>query len=179
LELADLAKRTNRLEEARQLMMKVCQLQPFASQGWLEYSKLEEEAGNLVKTRAILREGLNYCECSESLLTKAIKLEEKMGYLDDARQLLARLKNTPIEKVWRAVLEGALLEARDGKIHVARRILRYLMKHVPWYGPIYLEAFQLELREDRKKHLQLLTGVSTRSHAMGLFGFEESRCVRN
>lgn len=25
------------------------------------------------------------------------------------------------------------------------------MKHVPWYGPIYLEAFQLELREDRSQ----------------------------
>mmetsp|Transcript_23582 Transcript_23582/g.53815 ORF Transcript_23582/g.53815 Transcript_23582/m.53815 type:complete len:1913 (-) Transcript_23582:441-6179(-) len=164
LELADLAKRANRLEEARRLCKKVCQLQPFHSQGWLEYSKLEEEGGNLVKTRSILKEGLNYCECSESLLTRAIKLEEKMGCLDNARQLLARLKNTPIDKVWRAVLEGALLEARDGKIHVARRILKYLTKHVPWYGPIYLEAFQLELREDRSQEALAIVDRGLNTH---------------
>ena len=40
LELADLAKRENRLEEARELFKKVTVIQPYASQGWLEYSKV-------------------------------------------------------------------------------------------------------------------------------------------
>jgi len=43
LELADLAKRGNDFSEARHLYYKVCNLQPHVSQGWLEFSKLEEE----------------------------------------------------------------------------------------------------------------------------------------
>ena len=31
-----------------------------------------------------------------------------------------------------AVLEGALLEARAGRIPVARKFLQYLIQHVPW-----------------------------------------------
>ncbi len=31
-----------------------------------------------------------------------------------------------------------------GKVQVAREFLKYLISHVPWYGPIYYEAFRLE-----------------------------------
>jgi len=144
LELADLAKRSNRFADARRLYQQVCQLQPYASQGWLEYSKLEEECGHLNRGARILRAGLEYCEYSENLLTRAIKHEEKMGNTNRARELLARLKHVGIEKVWRTVLEGALLEARAGNVLMARRVLKYLMHHVPWYGPLYLEAYRLE-----------------------------------
>jgi tetratricopeptide (TPR) repeat protein len=144
LELADLAKRANRFDEARKLYQQVCHLQPEASQGWLEYSKLEEECGNMNLCAKILRAGLGYCQYSENLLTRAIKHEEKMGNLVRARELLARLKHVGIEKVWRTVLEGALLEARAGNDVMARRVLKYLMHHVPWYGPLYLEAYRLE-----------------------------------
>jgi len=149
LELADLAKRSNRIAEARQLYKRVCELQPYASQGWLEYSKLEEECGHLNRCARILKNGLEYCEYSESLLTRAIKHSEKMGNLDMARQLLARLKHVGIEKVWRSVLEGALLESRAGNTLMARRVLKYLMHHVPWYGPLYLEAYRVERDQGR------------------------------
>ena len=149
LELADLAKRSNRIAEARKLYKRVCELQPYASQGWLEYSKLEEECGHLNRCAKILKNGLEYCEYSESLLTRAIKHSEKMGNLDMARQLLARLKHVGIEKVWRSVLEGALLEARAGNTLMARRVLKYLMHHVPWYGPLYLEAYRVERDQGR------------------------------
>jgi la-related protein 1 len=149
LELADLAKRSNRIIEARERYRRVCELQPYASQGWLEYSKLEEECGHLNRCARILCSGLEYCEYSESLLTRAIKHAEKMGNLDMARQLLARLKHVGIEKVWRSVLEGALLEARAGNTLMARRVLKYLMHHVPWYGPLYLEAYRLERDQGR------------------------------
>jgi len=144
LELADLAKRSNRFDTARKLYQQVCKLQPYASQGWLEYSKLEEECGHLKTCARILRRGLEYCKFSENLLTRAIKHEEKMGNLGGARQLLARLKHVGIDKVWRTVLEGALLEARAGNSVMARRVLKYLMHHVPWYGPLYMEAYRLE-----------------------------------
>jgi tetratricopeptide (TPR) repeat protein len=151
IELADLAKRANRFVEARDLYQQVCRLQPYASQGWLEYSKLEEECGNMNICAKILRAGLGYCEYSEHLLTRAIKHEEKMGNLGRARELLARLKHVGIEKVWRTVLEGALLEARAGNDVMARRVLKYLMHHVPWYGPLYLEAYRLERDLGRSK----------------------------
>lgn len=144
LELADLAKRTNRFEEARKRYTHVCKIQPSASQGWLEFSKLEEECGRMKRCAEILYEGLTHCELSENLLTRAIKHEEKTNNLSKAREFLARLKHVGIEKVWRTVLEGALLESRAGNHLMARRVLKYLMHHVPWYGPLYLEAFKLE-----------------------------------
>ncbi|KAG7359705.1 expressed tetratricopeptide repeat protein [Nitzschia inconspicua] len=144
LEVADLIKRSNRFEEARKLFQQACQLQPYASQVWLEYSKLEEECGNMEMCTKILEAGLQYCEYSENLLSRAIKHEEKLGNLSRARELLSRLKHVGIEKVWRSVLEGALLESRAGNDVMARRVLKYLMHHVPWYGPLYLEAFKLE-----------------------------------
>jgi la-related protein 1 len=42
------------------------------------------------------------------------------------------------------VLEGALLEARAGNTDIARKFFKYLMSNVPWYGPIYFEAYRLE-----------------------------------
>ena len=125
LELADLAKRSNKSNAARSLYAKVCELQPYTPQGWLEYSKLEEECGDLPKCQRLLYTGLRYCEFNESLMTRTIKHEEKTGNLPGARSLLARLKHAPgIEKVWRTVLEGALFEARSGNPTVARRLLK-------------------------------------------------------
>jgi la-related protein 1 len=159
LEMADLAKRENKLYEARSLYIKVNQLQPFASQGWLEHSKMEEECGELSRCQLILRQGLEFCSTNEGLLTKAIKHEERMDNIDAARHLLGRLKTVGIDKAWRTMLEGALLEARAGKVTTARRIFRYLMLHVPWYGPIYLEAFRFEERcEEREKALKIING---------------------
>lgn len=66
LELADMAKRENMLEQARDYYMKVenittssclifffqvTKLQPYASQGWLEYAKMEEECGQVESCR--------------------------------------------------------------------------------------------------------------------------------
>jgi tetratricopeptide (TPR) repeat protein len=144
LELADIAKRANRFEAARTLYQKVCHLQPYAIQGWLEFSKLEEECGNMNICAKILRAGIDYCEYNDGLFARAIKHEEKVGNLSHARELLSRLKHLGIENVWRTVLEGALLEARAGNDVMARRVLKYLMHHVPWYGPLYLEAYKLE-----------------------------------
>jgi hypothetical protein len=67
LELADLAKRSNEIEDARQFYIRACKQQPKASQGWLEHSKLEEESGNLRKCASILEEGLNNCTLNENL----------------------------------------------------------------------------------------------------------------
>ena len=115
LELADVAKRSNQINTARSHYRQACTLQPHASQGWLEHSKLEEESGNLRKCASILQEGLSYCTANENLLIMAIKFYERMGELDQARHLLSRLKHFSIDKSWKTMLEGALLEARAGR----------------------------------------------------------------
>lgn len=120
LELADLAKRSNQINTARSHYRHACALQPHASQGWLEHSKLEEESGNLRKCASILQEGLSHCTANENLLIMAIKFYERMGELDQARQLLSRLKHLSIDKSWKTMLEGAMLEARVGRYSMVR-----------------------------------------------------------
>jgi hypothetical protein len=43
--------------QARELYGSVCELQPLASQGWLEWAKMEEECGQVKYSLKILREG--------------------------------------------------------------------------------------------------------------------------
>ena len=137
LELADLAKRSNEIDASRQYYRRACQIQSNASQCWLEYSKLEEESGNLKRCADILEEGLQHCSTNENLLVRALKFYERTGHLDHSRQLLARLKDSSIEKSWKTILEGAQMEARVGRYSIAREWLKYLTHHVPWYGPLY------------------------------------------
>lgn len=154
IELADLARRTNRFAEARRYFQKVCKLQPYASQGWVEYSKLEEECGNMNRVSNIMYAGLEYCEYNENLMIRAIKHQEKLGKYANVRALLARLKHMGVEKVWRTVLEGALFEARVGNVAIARRALEYVCHYVPWYGPLYVEFYRLE-----RDHGQILDAL--------------------
>jgi tetratricopeptide (TPR) repeat protein len=146
LELADLAKRENFFKRARRLYHRVTRMQPYASQGWLDSARMEEECGELDLCERLLSKGIAFCPGNEALLVKGIKHRERRGNLPAARALLAKLKNVPIEKAWRIILEGAQLEARSGNTEVARKIFKFLMKHVPWYGPIYHEAFRFEER---------------------------------
>ena len=92
-------------------------------------------------------EGLEYCHYNEGLLAKAARHNEKKYEVILAREMLGALKPEAIDRVWRAVFEGALFESRSGKPHVARQLFKYLMQHVSWYGPIYFESCKLEERE--------------------------------
>lgn len=144
LELADVAKRSNKIDEARRNYKNASRKQPRASQGWLEHSKLEEESGNLRQCALILQEGLKHCTTNENLLIRSVKFYERVGRLDDARQLLSRLKYVSVDKAWKTMLEGALLEARAGRYKMAREVLKFLTFNVPWYGPLYLAHTKLE-----------------------------------
>ena len=146
LELADMVRRDGDTEQARQLYKEVVAMKPKKSQCWLEYAKMEEECGNLDQARGILRRGLKQCQMCEALMIRAMKTEEKMGNLAGAHALLAKLKDQPLEKTWRTILEGALMEARCGNTDVARKVFSFLMAKVPWYGPIFQEAFRFEER---------------------------------
>lgn len=94
LEVADLAKRENHFDQAREYYGYVNRNQPFAGKGWLEFAKMEEECGNLKDctkyvlpmpldslSGRILVQGLEYCPQNENLLVKGIKHYEKLNNL--------------------------------------------------------------------------------------------------
>lgn len=146
MDLADMAKRENLLDDARYWFKQVNILQPQAAQGWLEYAKLEEECGDTKQCHKLLMKGLQHCQQNESLLIKAVKFYESINRIDSAREILGRLKFMSIEKNWKIFLEGALLESRDGKSQMAREIFKLLMHKVKRHGPIFYEAYKLEER---------------------------------
>ena len=148
-ELADLAKRQNHVPRARYWYEKAHDLEPLASQVWIEHAKMEEECGELLHCEKLMEQGLKHCELNEALMIKALKHYERMGCPDSARAILARLRDVPLDRVWRTLLEGGLMEARLGLLPTARRIFKYLMHHVSWYGPIYWEAARVEERWGR------------------------------
>ena len=55
-----------------------CDTQPYASQGWLELSRMEEERGHQTKAALVVRRGLEFCSLSDTLLMRAIKHAEKL-----------------------------------------------------------------------------------------------------
>lgn len=144
LELADLAKRDNKVREARALFVMAEWQQPHAHQAWLEHSKLEEECGRFESARRLLVLGLRFCPLSEQLAVKFIKSEERLGSLDCARALLGGLQQYPLEKTWKILLEGALMEARSARYGVSRGLLQHLMGQCPNFGAVFLEAVKFE-----------------------------------
>lgn len=144
MEMADLAKRENKIEDARKLLGISVKLQPYAHQAWLEYSKLEEECGKMNLARKFLMIGLRFSPSSDQLAIKFIKTEEKIGNLLSSRNILGSLQALPIEKNWKILLEGCLMEARCGNIQLARHILGKLMHQCSTFGAVYLEAIKFE-----------------------------------
>lgn len=63
------------------------------------------------------------------------------------RTLLDTLKDVPIDKTWRMLLEGALFEGRVGNKAAARQQFRTLMDQCKTYGPLFFEASRYEERE--------------------------------
>jgi tetratricopeptide (TPR) repeat protein len=77
LEIADFAKREARFDEAKFFYKLAITNQPYAYQGWLEYSKMEEESGNQDSSLELLMKGLKFNPFSENLFIKMVKIEEK------------------------------------------------------------------------------------------------------
>eukprot|EP00940_MAST-03C_sp_MAST-3C-sp2_P000391 g391.t1 len=146
-ELADIARRQHRYEEARQMFARVNALQPFAAIGWIEHAKMVEDHGDDATCAALLREGLKHCRFSETLLIQLLKYEERHGNLQNARDIMAGLRNRHVQRTWRVLIEGALIEARAGNTQVARQVFKFVISSAGVrYGPVYLEAARFEER---------------------------------
>lgn len=146
LELAELAKRRDSHHVARCLYRRAVRLQPFAAQAWLEFAKMEDEAGRHKRARALLHAGLAFCPLDELLLMKGIKAESALGNLTTARSLLSRLPQLSLDRAWRVALVGATMEARRGGLDVSRCVLASLVTRCRTYGPVFLDAVRFEER---------------------------------
>ena len=126
-------------------------VEPTHASHWLELSKLLQSLGRDADAFTVVKRGLVFAkEPCEALLVRAVTVAEDMGMPQRAREFLGTLKRYDIGKVWRTVLHGAGLEARQGNLDVAATVFDHLMQNVPWYGPIYAAAFEVEFERGRK-----------------------------
>ncbi|KAJ6243498.1 tpr-containing protein [Anaeramoeba flamelloides] len=162
LEFADYAKKENMIHKARNFFRNALQLNPCSFRTWLEFAKMEEEIGELERTKQILLCGNQFCQGNDNLLIKTVKHLEKMNLIDQARELLSNQskKNTKVieetTNSWRISLEYALFEARNGNLNKSRQIIDDLIQKFPKSSPIFYESAKLELKHgNRKRALEL------------------------
>ena len=129
------------------MFTRVNELQPYAAAGWIEHAKMVEDHGDDESCALLLAKGLKSCRFNETLLIQILKFEERRGNLQNARDIMGRLKDRHVQRTWRVLLEGALVEARAGNVSVARRVFQYVI-NAPGvrYGPVFLEAARFEER---------------------------------
>lgn len=107
---------------------------------------MEEDYGNLSKAKKILENAYPFCKMSDSLILKLLKLIEKIGSIEEVRNLLASLGHLKIEKCWKIYVEGAVVEIRFGFFKNSERILKMLHHNLELNGQICYEyARVLEL----------------------------------
>ena len=148
LDLAELARRNHRIQQARILYQAAIHLNPTSAQTYIEYARMEEDAGELKRSLYALEMALQRCEPQEALLIKALKQYERVGDLAGARSVMARVADADLEKTRRFLAEGALFEARAGSEKTARQVFKYLLQNAGSYGPIYIEAAKFEENRD-------------------------------
>jgi len=113
-------------------------------QKWLDLIKKEEENGKMEECHRLISLGLSYCPYNEALLLRGIKFHEQRKNRNAARALLSKIQDVSLEKTWKVILEGALMEARAGNIQTSRRIFQHLSKNSPNHGPIHFEFAKFE-----------------------------------
>ena len=155
LELADSAKRENNISAARKILEISIKIQPNAHQTWLEYSKLEEECGNFDSAFRILIIGLQFYPVSEQIFSKFLKIEEKSGQLEVSRRVLSGFYRKSVEKYWKILMEGAVMEARCGNVRLARYVIHSLIFQCSHFGGLYLEAVRFEEKWGKNLNLAL------------------------
>jgi hypothetical protein len=148
VEITDILKKDNYIEECIDIYEVINKLNPININSWLENIKLNEEIGNFTECIKLIEAGLSYIPHNESLILKGMKLQEQERNISGARNYLAMLQNIPVEKGWKLMLEGALLELRSGNIDKSRILFKYLMNSQPKHGPIFYEAFKLEEKSE-------------------------------
>lgn len=87
---------------------------------------MEEDYGNLKKSKEILLNAYPFCKMSDNLILKLLRIMEKIGNIGEVRSLLSNLSSLKLEKSWKIYTEGAFIEIRFGFLSNAERILQML-----------------------------------------------------
>lgn len=78
---------------------------------------------------------------------QALKHFERDNKIEKVRRMMATLKEYPVAKTWKVLLEAAGFEARTGNVETARSIFNFLLQDSGVKpGPIYYEAARFEER---------------------------------
>ncbi len=130
-ELADMARKANRLKEARAWYTLLRHMQPLYTQQWLDAAKMADDCGRFEEAISLLRLGLRFCPVNEVLFVKLLRIYEKLAMKDKARSLLSGLaqSHTKPEQRMNAVklmVEGGLFEQRDGNFEASKKLLVYI-----------------------------------------------------
>ena len=124
----------------------------------------------------MLLAGLKFSPLNENLFIKTIKVEEKLGNYQAARQLIKGLDGVPLERSWKMRVEGALFEGRVGNQTEARAQFKELLQQCPTYGPIFFEASRYEEREGNfEESLQICEDGLDKNQKYGPLWFQYLR----
>ncbi|KRX01430.1 hypothetical protein PPERSA_01333 [Pseudocohnilembus persalinus] len=132
LELAEISKKEYLFQHAKCFYSICISLQPFHYEIWLDFAKMEEELGNIQKAIQILENSLQFFKNNEILILKLLKIYDKQGDIIKVRQVLSKLANQKLEKVWKIILEGALIELKHGKLQHAEKALNFLSQNLEY-----------------------------------------------
>eukprot|EP01029_Cantina_marsupialis_P011552 TRINITY_DN257398_c0_g1_i3.p1 TRINITY_DN257398_c0_g1~~TRINITY_DN257398_c0_g1_i3.p1 ORF type:complete len:1156 (+),score=411.87 TRINITY_DN257398_c0_g1_i3:175-3642(+) len=157
MELAEYSKRVSCFFLSELCYCLVNIIDPLLPQGWFEHSKAQEESGSLADSRELLYQGIANCYCHPALLLRTIQLEERVGNVSGVRGLFAQSRRVAIQASWKVLLEAAMFESQSCNHDAATTMFQFLVKAVPWYGPIRLEtALAYERAGDDTKAISIL-----------------------
>lgn len=147
MEMSDIAKRENRPFQAKLFIQTATILDASDVKAWIEYAKMEEENGSFEHSERILRTGIKYCGAQEGLVLRLLRILSSQHREHSARSLLGGILKSSdaltIHNDWKLILEGALVEWKAGKKHLALRILDYVQKSLPTRTQPYVQSIEL------------------------------------
>jgi la-related protein 1 len=144
LEVANYLKKSAKVQETMLIYSIYLLNNPANPNVWLEKSKLEDEFGLFKESTLDLRVGLKFCPNNEALLEKFIHVKEKTNDVKSIRQILNEMADLPVEKIWKPLIDAAMLESKCANVSVCRKIFKLLCSKLKQYGPIFLEYSKFE-----------------------------------
>lgn len=141
IELADSCKRCSRQEEASACYFRALYECPTAVHIWLEWSKMEEEAGNIKLALRLLQTAIQCCGFNDGVVLRILRTFEKLGRIKAARAVLGACKDLDVmsDSIAKIMSEGAQLEARQRNYGISHVMMSMLVQQNAIHGTLWLE----------------------------------------
>lgn len=137
---ADMAKRCNELSYALDLYCQSTIVDKYTPASWIDRAKLLDEIGDYVHAERVLLDGVKQNSHSEPIIRKLLRSFERTNNFAAARDFLGRsYLSSDFDKEF-ILLEGALLELRQGNVLLAMQILdKVYQRNDGWRIGVYLD----------------------------------------